>query len=760
MHIGRHFTVNSCTVEPCDASDHQLALVDMTVTLRSLPKEQWVQTRKPPIRSIDMSTFRDQLASALLDTSTDTTTTTCQRIQLFQHNVSEVLDKHCPMTTVKLRGKYKPAPWVDDELRKLLFRRKRSHRKMRKNPADPQLVQNFRTLRRQCKLLTRRKQATFFQNEFIYNRKNPRGQWNVLNTLLGRIKIHREPGAEVKAITATFSEIVSPGSPTTPTATTHTTLPLGPMPEHNFCTFDRIPTSLVEFYLKRLDCRKACGPDNVPAAIYKSAADGIAPVLAPLFSDSLQSGTFPTPYKQANVRPIHKRGDHSDPTNYRPISLLPQMSKLLERCALDQLMEFVRDAPQANQALPPEQFAYRRQHSCDDLLALVANDWQQSLDAGKFVVAAFLDMSKAFDTVNHNMLLQELFEIGVGDSALQWFASYLRGRRQRVVTRTSRGELYEAHRGVPQGSTLGPVLFNLSVRKLPSAASSSMVRQYADDVALYLAGRNLQQTTEELARDVCRIRDFLSERGLILNASKTQFIVFHSRSKKVCSSLRLTIDNVLIPPATTVKYLGMTFDQHLTFADHISALERKVGDKLAVFRRIRDRLTIDAKRTFYCAFIQAQLEYGSNAFYHSLQAGQQDRLTCLSNRAVRTVFGYPRFCDISTILARYHLASISLRLRFKLFVLIYRSLHKVCSPLLTDCFVTRVNATHTASITRSQVTLSLALPPANNRYGLYALSFLGADRWNSLPASVRICSTLSDFCSSIQKHIGYPVRRP
>ena len=182
-------------------------------------------------------------------------------------------------------------------------------------------------------------------------------------------------------------------------------------------------------------------------------------------------------------------------------------------------------------------------------------------------------------------------EIGVGDSALQWFASYLRGRRQRVVTRTSRGELYEAHRGVPQGSTLGPVLFNLSVRKLPPAASSSMVRQYADDVALYLAGRNLQQTTEELARDVCRIRDFLSERGLILNASKTQFIVFHSRSKKVCSSLRLTIDNVSIPPATTVKYLGMTFDQHLTFADHISALERKVGDKLAVFRRIRDRLT-------------------------------------------------------------------------------------------------------------------------------------------------------------------------
>ena len=115
----------------------------------------------------------------------------------------------------------------------------------------------------------------------------------------------------------------------------------------------------------------------------------------------------------------------------------------------------------------------------------------------------------------------------------------------------------------------------------------------------------------------------------------------------------------------------MTFDQHLTFADHTSTLKRKVGDKLAVFRRIRDRLTIDAKRTFYCLFIQAQLEYGSNAFYHSLQAGQQDRLTRLSNRAVRTVFGYPRFCDISTFLARYHLASISLRLRLLLLLLLF-----------------------------------------------------------------------------------------
>ena len=148
-------------------------------------------------------------------------------------------------------------------------------------------------------------------------------------------------------------------------------------------------------------------------------------------------------------------------SNYRPISLLPQMAKLLETLAHEQLMDHIYTAPNATPLLPPEQFAYRKHHSCEDLLACVVNDWHTSLDQpGHFVVAAFLDMSKAFDSVNHSMLLQELTDIGVGGTALHWFLTYLQNREQRVVTKTAQGDTYAGNRGVPQGSVLGPSLFN------------------------------------------------------------------------------------------------------------------------------------------------------------------------------------------------------------------------------------------------------------------------------------------------------------
>eukprot|EP00117_Sycon_ciliatum_P000851 scpid57700/ scgid6755/ RNA-directed DNA polymerase from mobile element jockey; Reverse transcriptase len=696
-------------------------------------------------------------------------------IELFQGSITEALDHHCPVRIVTFSTKYKPAPWVDDELRKLLYRRKRAHRLLLKQPGDQQRIQSFRALRRECKITMRRKKANYFQAEFINNRRNPRRQWSAMNSLLGRTKVSREPGASIADITSIFSEIVGPLPPTeTSDALTLASvpdhpsnippaLPCGPQSDGTLVSFTRITAGDVKFHLRAMDSRKASGPDAIPPLVYKLVSDQIAPTLASLLSISLETGEFPTPYKLAHVRPIHKRGDVSDPRNYRPISLLPLMSKLLERCALEQLTQYM-DSASHMESLPAVQFAYRKNHSCDDLLALVANDWSQSLDQNEYVAAAFLDMSKAFDTVNHSLLLQELFEIGVGGVALRWFASYLTDRQQRVVTKSSRGACYSASRGVPQGSILGPVLFNLAVRKLPECVASTKVRQFADDVSVYKSGRDPQKLTADLARDVLSIRNFLRDHGLKLNAEKTQFIIFRPKSKAVPANLQLSIDSTSIPPSATIKYLGLLFDEHLTYRDHITLLERKIGTKLAVFRKIKHNLTPAAKRVFYCSFIQAQLEYGSNAFAHSLQVSQMDRITRISNRAVRIVFGYPKYYDASLVLARNYLAAISLRYQFRLFVLVFRALHKLCSPLLSTCFLPRTATSQTSARTRSdsQSTLSLSLPLVSRRYGLYSLSFLGSDRWNALPADIRTISLLRNFRSStcIQQFIGYPVKMP
>eukprot|EP00117_Sycon_ciliatum_P039550 scpid54423/ scgid29217/ RNA-directed DNA polymerase from mobile element jockey; Reverse transcriptase len=258
-------------------------------------------------------------------------------------------------------------------------------------------------------------------------------------------------------------------------------------------------------------------------------------------------------YKIANVWPILKRGDPSDPGNYRPISLLPVASKLLERCVYEQLMTYLCHD---SDALPKEQFAYCRQHSCEDLLTIVTDDWQKCLDRGQYVAAAFLDLSKAFDTVNRDALLHELFAIRIRGTALQWLGSFLRDRQQRVFTNFQCGEPCTPTRGVPQWSTLGPLQFNLSVHSLPSCSITGKVRQFADDVSLYRAGADLQKITNDISADISIIKTHLRERGVTLNDTKTQFIIFRRRKKQSTLIQSSTSNSILQlstqrPPSST-----------------------------------------------------------------------------------------------------------------------------------------------------------------------------------------------------------------
>eukprot|EP00117_Sycon_ciliatum_P006948 scpid37906/ scgid10262/ Probable RNA-directed DNA polymerase from transposon X-element; Reverse transcriptase len=636
---GNNVNSITCSVQPCDVSDHQLVILELSTMLQTF-KEERITIRKPPLRAINIQQFQDDISSRLTALHNNNTLpseiTLNEHISLFQTSIADTLDKHCPTTTITTSPRYKPSPWVDGELRQLLYRRKRAHRKMIQRPDDQRLTQAFRALRRESKLLMRRKKAAYFQNELTRNNRNPRLQWKTINSLLGRTTVYHEPHASVKDISATFARIVSPmgaPAPATPAGAASTVtfghlnvsltapqrassapllsgtgieLPIGPMPEPSLTEFEPVSAATIVSHLKRLDSHKASGPDKIPPSIYKLLQKQIAPSLAQLFTISFRSGIFPSLYKIANVRPIHKRGSSSDPSNYRPISLLPIASKLLERCAYEQIMSHIQGESFPN-ALPNEQFAYRKQHSCEDLLATTTNDWQACLDKGQFVVAAFLDLSKAFDTVNHASLLQELFSIGVGGTALQWIASFLCDRRQRVVTVTKHqeGEQYTPTRGVPQGSTLGPALFNLSVRALPSCTITSKVRQFADDVSMYKAGTNLQKLTDDLSADISVIREYLRDRGLNLNNSKTQFIIIRQKTKCVPPNICLRLGDVLISPTPTVKYLGLTIDEHLSFSSYVTEVEKKVGTKLAMFRKIRDNLTPAARKTFYCSFIQA-----------------------------------------------------------------------------------------------------------------------------------------------------------
>ena len=249
-------------------------------------------------------------------------------------------------------------------------------------------------------------------------------------------------------------------------------------------TFSAISVSLVKSHLTSLDITKSTGPDNLSAKFLRTIADQIAAPLTELFNSSLQNGEVPSEWKQSHITPVHKGGSPDDPGNFRPISVVPIIAKIFEKIVSDQLSTYFED----NHLLHPHQGAYRSGKSTQDILLVAVDRIVYLLDKGEAVCTAFLDLRKAFDSLDHHILLQRLYDMNVSPAVLQWFKDYLTGRRHRVKGLGQYSDWRGMKGGIPQGSALGPLLFLIYMNSLPLQISQGILLQYADDTALICSG--------------------------------------------------------------------------------------------------------------------------------------------------------------------------------------------------------------------------------------------------------------------------------
>jgi hypothetical protein len=391
-------------------------------------------------------------------------------------------------------------------------------------------------------------------------------------------------------------------------------------------------------------------------------------------------------WKKANVCPVWKnKGCRREPTNYRPISIIPILARTIEKVAASQLYEFC----DANDILPIQQYGFRRRSNCEMALLSALESWRGSLDNGDMVGALLIDLSKAFDTVPHDILLLELADVGCSTGTLDWFHSYLSGRQQRVVQQNTTTPWKPVTRGVPQGSGLSPLLFNVYVRKLPANSLTETV-QFADDVTHSTAGKSLEVIAHHLTEAFKRTEIFCKDHELKINSAKTQLLIMKSPSKRIPDDFEIVLDGCHIKPEASVKLLGVTLDRHLTFGCHIDGVVKRCQGLLSILYKASPYLPRELLRMTYVALIRSHLEY-SSALFSSAAKCHLRKLDVIQKRAARVICGVPRNAHSASLLKMLELDSLESRRDEHMVDLVNSFISGNCHPAFRNFFVQDIN---------------------------------------------------------------------
>ena len=310
-------------------------------------------------------------------------------------------------------------------------------------------------------------------------------------------------------------------------------------------------------------------------------ATAIVPSLARLINHSFQVSVFPSRWKTAKVTPLHKGGDLDEVSNFRPISVLPVLSKVIERHIHDALYSYLTE----NNLIYSRQSGFRKHHSTETALLRIIDDLLLNLDGNKVGGLVLIDYCKAFDMVDHAILLEKLNVYGVNGSSLTWFKSYLSERRQLVSLPGTKSDITTVRHGVPQGSILGPLLFIVFINDLPLHVSSSDVDLYADDTTItsYADFRNMSKLQDSLNKAVSEVLSWASANKLPINDKKTKVLVVTGKRllSKIDHAPEVSIGDTKLTNVLSAKLLGLEIDHELTFSRHVDNLCKNCPNVLA-----------------------------------------------------------------------------------------------------------------------------------------------------------------------------------
>ena len=736
-------------------SDHHKLTV--TVLKQYFPKQKPTIIKYRDYKKFDHSHFRAELTKKLADIQYDP-----GNYERFESTFITLLNEHAPIKEKYVRANN--APFMNKILSKAVMTRSRLRNRYLKNPN----VTNhnaYRKHRNFCVRLFKKEKKSYYENLDTNKFTNNNSFWKEIKPLfsdkqLSCRKITLVEDEEIiskdieiaEIMNTYFSEIVK-------------NLDIEGYKvnnDHDFISNDFISNILFKYKdhpsilkikeyviyeekfnfcskndseivteINSLNANKPTTFNNIPTKILVDTCDISSPFITKIYNNSILQTKFPLGLKLADVTPVHKKDDRTDKINYRPISILPAISKIFERFMYEQISTYI------GKHLSPYLCGFRKGHSTQHCLSVMLERWKSALDKNKIAGALLTDLSKAFDCLNHELLIAKLDAYGFSHTALAFLYSYLSDRKQRTKINNTLSSWSNITTGVPQGSILGPLLFNVYINDIFYFVNGN-IANYADDNTPYAIEKNVDSLIQILENNALELRTWFHDNYLKMNSNKCKLLVTN-HSDGIC----MNIDNKLIFASTSVNLLGITIDNKLSFNEHVSKLCKKTSLKLHALSRISNYLSCNKLRVTMKAFIESQFGYCPLIWmFHSRTLN--NRINRLHKRALQLVYKCPTL-TFEELLVKDNSFTIHDRNLQRLAIEMYKIVNNLSPDIMKEIFPMSLNP---YNLRNKNPFLTHNVHSVY--HGTETIAYRGPKTWTLVPEEIKQSQSLSKFIFRIR----------
>ena len=677
----------------------------------------------------------------------------------FQSNLNSMYNKYFPLIRMS-RKQFKQKPYITNGILVSIRHKNRLLKKYLAHNTDTN-ERNYKRFRNKLVNVIKRSEENYHSSLISKYNNNNKQLWKCFGKILNKKKIkhNKISSLEINSSITTnqqkiaeeFNEFFSKvglnlAKNIDNSAHNYKEFLGTPQPQSILIT--KTNESEVTNIINKLKNNKSPGYDLFNAKFLKLCSPIIAPILCKIFNSMVNTGIYPNDLKIAKVVPIFKSGDATKCTNYRPISILSLINNIFEKILFKRLYDYLEKF----RILYQYQYGFRKGHSTIHALVELVDKIKKSIDNGEMTCGIFVDLSKAFDTVNHNILLDKLDHYGFRGKANQLLASYLSNRKQFVELNNHKSAYKPITCGVPQGSVLGPLLFLIYINDLPNCCPLGDTHIFADDTNVLFNATNADEILRKGQVIMEQMNNWFVANKLTLNAKKSSFIIFKSNRSRINNLPdKFTFNNTEIMRSNSINYLGLTFDEHLTFNLHIKNVGNSIKRYFKIFYNIRNYINSKQVEILYYSMIYSRIKYGL-IVYGFTTKNNINKLQTLQNQLLKVLTSKKRRFPTNDI----HNQLKILKIKDLLFQEKLSFVFNYVNNKLPSTFLNYYNEFVHNIDTRNKNN-NFIIPQHRTNIGASTMKVEGAKLWNELDTNIKQSSNIKSFRNNIKvKIIPYP----